>query len=164
MEKSRTLGILAAIVLTLASIEASAFDLKKRSAQPIDFQSLVGDGRWTLVMLWAIDCIPCEAQKPMIDDFHVSHVDADARVVGVALDGISEISGINEVIARTPTRFPHFVADARGFYSEFKARTGTDFRATPTYLLYDRDGNFAGAHVGPIQRHALEQVISGNKT
>lgn len=157
--KAIVVSLFVSLGLTLSTAGASGFTLHKRSAQPVDFQSLVGDGRWTLVMLWAIDCVPCEAQKPMIDSFHASHVDSDARVVGIALDGLENIDGIEKVIRKTPTRFPHYVADAQTFHNEFQVRTGQGFRATPTYLLFDPDGRYAATHVGVIDRAGLEAAV-----
>lgn len=154
-------GLAVLAVFAVLSTQAHAFSLQKRTAEAVSFDALVGDGRWTLVMLWTTDCVPCEEQKPMIDAFHVSHVDADARVVGVALDGIQHIGDINKVMRRTPTRFPNYVASSRRFYEEYEARTGKAFTATPTYLLYNPAGKYMGAHTGKISRAALEDAISG---
>lgn len=161
MRGSVCIKVILAVALSVSAFNVSAFNLQKRSAETINFDQLVGDGRWTLVMLWAIDCVPCEQQKPMIDAFHTRHVDTKARVIGVALDGIDMIDGINKVIRRTPTRFPTYIANPADFYDAYRIRTNEAFRATPTYLLFDPTGTYAGTHVGSITRDALERVIGG---
>ena len=151
----------ALVVATLACVgPASAFELQTLDGTRTRIDDHTGDGRWTLVMLWTTDCIPCEAQKPMIEAFHRDHRDVDARVVGVALDGMGMIDEIRAINARHESSYPVLVAFDDVFAEQFEALTGKPFRATPTYLLYDRRGGFAGANVGPVAREALDRAVA----
>ena len=139
-----------------------AFQLQSMDASRVDLNDYVGGGRWTLVMFWSTDCIPCEQQKPMIEAFHHDHEAVDARVVGIALDGMEAREEIEKLVERHNPSYPNLVVFTDVFHRQFKELTGKDFRATPTYLLFDPSGNLAGTRTGMIERAALEAVVAGN--
>ncbi|ASJ74395.1 Thiol-disulfide oxidoreductase ResA [Granulosicoccus antarcticus IMCC3135] len=140
---------------------AQSFQLQDMESSRVNLNDYVGDGRWTLVMFWSTDCIPCEQQKPMIEAFHHDHQASDARVVGIALDGMEAEAEIQKLIDRHNPSYPNLVVFTDVFHRQYKELTGKDFRATPTYLLYDPSGNLAGARTGMIERAALEAVVAG---
>ena len=152
-------------VLLLAGLAppVMAFELQNLDAERTRIEDHVGGGQWSLVMLWTTDCIPCEAQKPMIGAFHAEHVGRDARVLSVALDGPAAIDEIERVVARHPASYTTLVAFDDVFAQQFEELTGKPFRATPTYLLYAPDGAYAGAHTGPIERDRLEAIVAGTR-
>lgn len=120
----------------------------------------MGGGRWSLVQLWTTDCVPCERQKPMLKEFDAEHAGRDARVIGVALDGIRATDEIKAIDARHGSPYTTLVAFDDVFAAQFEDLVGRPFRATPTYLLYAPDGTFAGAHIGPVSREALESIVA----
>ena len=151
----------APFVLALVAVApAGAFELQRLDAVRANLEDFVGEGRWTLVQLWTTDCVPCERQKPMLEAFHRDHHERDARVVGIALDGPKAIEEIERVVERTAPSYVTLVAFDDVFAEQFAALTGRAFRATPTYLLYDPSGAFAGVHTGPIARERVEAVIA----
>ncbi len=152
----------AVLALLFLAGPASAFQLQELNADRVNLNDYVGDGQWTLVMFWSTDCIPCEAQKPMIEAFHRDHSGKDAQVVGIALDGIKYIDGIKQVMSRHDPSYPNLVVFTDVFHRQFKELTGTDFRVTPTYLLYAPDGSLAGTRAGSIERELLESVVAGS--
>ena len=157
---------LAVATLALAAAVAPAahgFELQTLDADRTRVADHTGGGRWSLVQLWTTDCVPCEAQKPMLKAFHAAHADVDARVIGIALDGPKAIDEIRAVDARHGGAYPTLVAFDDVFAEQFEALAGRPFRATPTYLLYAPDGAFAGAHVGPISAEALEGIVAGGR-
>ena len=159
---SRTaLRLTLAAALSLAATAAQAFELQTLDAARTRVADHVGGGLWSVVQLWTTDCVPCEAQKPMLGDFHAAHGASDARVLGIALDGPKAIDEIRAIVARHGAPYTTLVAFDDVFVEQFEALVGRPFRATPTYLLYAPDGAFAGAHVGPVSREALEGVVAG---
>jgi len=154
------LSMIIALGLALAANPVAAFQLQSLQAERVNLNDYVGDGRWTLVMFWSTDCIPCEEQKPMIEAFHRDHVNKDASVVGIALDGIDQIDAIEVLIDRHDPSYPNLVVFTDVFHRQFKELTGKDFRATPTYLLYAPDGTLAGARAGPIERKTIEDIVA----
>ena len=162
MAGRRLMVFLTLVSMLLGTGLVQAFQLQSMDASRVDLNDYVGGGRWTLVMFWSTDCIPCEQQKPMIEAFHHDHEAVDARVVGVALDGMEARAEIQKLVERHNPSYPNLVVFTDVFHRQFKELTGKDFRATPTYLLFDPSGKLAGARTGMIERAALEAVVAGN--
>ena len=155
----RLAAVALALAATLGAGATHAFELQTLDATRTRMADHVGGGQWSLVQLWTTDCVPCEAQKPMLEAFDAET--PNARVIGVALDGPKAIDEILEIDARHGAPYETLVAFDDVFAEQFEGLTGRPFRATPTYLLYGPDGAFAGAHIGPISREALEGVVAG---
>lgn len=156
------LGVRQALMLVLcASLTAPAlaFQMQGFDGSVQFLHDRTGEGRWTLVMIWSLDCIPCEQQKPMIADFHRAHASRAARVVGVATDGPVQRLALQAKLDHQALPYENLLAHPDVFARQYQEETGEAFRVTPTYLLYRPDGQLAGVHAGPIERDALEAVI-----
>ena len=149
----------AAVCLLLVASPVHAFQLESLKSERVNLNDYVGDGRWTLVMFWSTDCIPCEEQKPMIEAFHQDHHKIDARVVGIALDGMENYAGIKKLVDHHSPSYPNLVVFTDVFHRQYKELTGKGFRATPSYLLFSPDGQLAGSRAGKIDRAMLESVV-----
>lgn len=148
------------ITLGASSVMAAAsFLMQDLAAERVDLLDYVGNGKWTLVMFWSTDCVPCEQQKPMIEAFHRDQRDTRARVVGVALDGYAHIEAIEALVQRHQPSYPNLVAFTDVFNRQYTEHVGSPLRATPTYLLYAPDGSLGGSHTGPISRAALDAAV-----
>ena len=149
-----------AVCLLLLSSLANAFQLQSLTSDRVNLNDYIGDGQWTLVMFWSTDCIPCEEQKPMIESFHREHHQTDARVVGIALDGMENYPGIMKLVDHHQPTYPNLVVFSDVFHRQYKELTGKSFRATPTYLLFAPDGSLSGTRAGKIERALLESVVA----
>jgi thiol-disulfide isomerase/thioredoxin len=148
------------IVGLTTSLSAAGFNVQNFKYQTVNINDVVGDGRWTLVMIWTTDCVPCEEQKPMIQEFHDAHFESNARVIGIAADGMGKIDEISGIIERHKTTYPNYIADAKTFKDDYAGLTKKKYRATPTYILFDPDGAMKGVAVGPISRDKLEAAVN----
>ena len=119
-------------------------------------------GKWTLVMLWKSDCSICIREYPAISDFHTRHSDTDAKVLGISLDGYSQLEKIKQHIEEMPMTFDSLVGESIVVAFQYSIATSKSLRGTPTYLIFDPKGRLAAHHVGPLDTQALEQVISRN--
>ena len=119
-------------------------------------------GKWNLVAVWALDCIACEAQKPKLSSFHrrFDHL----NVLGVSIDGKSQIKGVIDRLESKPVSFDNLVVEYDQFASAFSLEFGTSFLATPTYLLYSPVGDLEGVHIGPISFSELKKIIEPRKS
>lgn len=151
-----------ALVTSLATAYASTNDiqLKSLSKKNTSLNKLVNDGKYTLVMVWSTDCVACEEQKPMIQAFHKDYSETKANVIGIANDGMSLIRDIKKLVNKNKPSYPNFVASPKSFFSEFEIATGKKFRATPTYVMFNPDGEIMGVAVGQITREQLDQIVS----
>ena len=148
------------LCLLLIAAPATAFQLQSLTSERVNLNDYVGDGRWTLVMFWSTDCIPCEEQKPMIEAFHQEHHKIDARVVGIALDGMENYAGIKKLVDHHNPSYPNLVVFTDVFHRQYQELTGKGFRATPTYLLFGPDGKLTGSRAGKIERAMLESIVT----
>lgn len=153
-------GLSLVLFLLVAASPAHAFQLQSLNAERVHLADYLVDGRWNLVMFWSTDCIPCEQQKPMIEDFYQTHKQSNAVVLGIALDGIENIDEIDVLMKKNDPSYPNLVVFTDVFHRQFKEMTGKDFRATPTYLLFTPDGELAGVRAGPIEREFIDNIVS----
>ncbi len=106
----------------------------------VDVKDYVGDGRWTVVMLWQLDCIPCEEQKPAVEAFHKKYKSSSAHVVGLVIDGHDYMPEIKAFVDKKPTAFPSYVVLGDVFNEQIEKETGKLFPAAPGYLIYTPSG------------------------
>jgi thiol-disulfide isomerase/thioredoxin len=155
----RTLTSFTAGFLLFVSAQAAAFDLQDLSGKPTSIEALLPINQWTLVMLWSIDCVACEEQKPMIDAFHQDHHLSNAKVIGISTDGNQQLPSVQKHVKKRPVSFDNYVTLSDNFKENFEAATGKRFLGTPTYLLYDKTGTLTGAHPGLVDRGMLERIV-----
>ncbi len=147
------------VLLACGSVHAG-MELHELDGNVVDLDDYKGDGKWLLVMLWSTTCHICEAQKPSISRFHTEHKDIDAHVLGIALDGMDSIDAIKQNIATHETSFPSLVGDIVIVASHYQGMTQESLRGTPTYLLFDPEGELVGNNPGPLRIEALEQFMA----
>jgi len=132
--------LLKVILLLSVTSHANAFLVSDFSSNKIELNDHMGNGRWTLVMLWQLNCVPCEKQKPAVEAFHNKYQSSKAHVIGLAMDGHQYMSEIEAFYKEKPTSFPSLVVFGDVFHDQIVAETGKIFPASPGYLLYDPDG------------------------
>jgi len=157
--QSLKLGWLLLSIIICAPVHS--FQLETLDGERDNLMRYIGDDHWTLVFLWATDCVPCEAEKPMIESFHNKFKDHGAVVVGLVLDGREKLSDIEALIERHKPSYPNLVVYTDVFPKQYKELTGSNVRVTPTYLLFKPDSTLAGVHIGPIDEQALIATITG---
>jgi len=151
--------IAALLFMFMASSHVQAIDLVTLDGQNESVDSVKRNSMWTLVMLWSLDCVACEQQKPMIDSFHKNHRKSNAQVVVVATDGDNYKDQVIDFLSDSNYSFDNYLAKTDIFTTQFEQETNAAFLGTPTYLLYAPDGKLAGVHAGLLQRDQLEQIV-----
>jgi len=164
-------GILAAFVLLLGGLSAGLSpahaagpfnDLVSMSGEEMDGLPQADDGKWTLVMFWAKDCHACEAQKPDISAFNEKHKDGKISVVGIALDGRSNLVELREMDEASNASFDSYVGELVLIASNIKLLTSEDFRGTPTYMLLDPENNVIAYNPGMLVMRDLDSFVARN--
>ncbi len=150
-----------AVVAVIAVNPAHAgMELQQIDGTVVDLDEYRGDGKWLLVMLWATDCPICEAQKPEISAFHEKHKDGDAQVLGIALDGMENVDLVKANMEQHQTSFPSLIGNIAIVASHYQSMTEENLRGTPTYLLFNPEGELVGNNPGLLRTEALEQFIA----
>jgi len=159
MKKPMQLLLILCVVL-LSSHAHAAFLMQNLAGERVDLSRYIGQGQWTLLMLWTTDCVPCEEQKPMIEEFHNAHHEANAQVIGLALDGPAKQADIEALISKHDPSYMNLIAFDDVFAQQFSEQTGKSFSVTPTYVFYRPNGELMGVHTGKVSREALESVVA----
>lgn len=117
-------------------------------------------GKWTLVMLWTSDCGVCQSEYPVMSEFHDKHKDKDAKVIGVSLDGYSQLDSITQHINEMPMSFENLIGEISVVAFNYEASTEEPLRGTPTYMMFNPQGQLVGHNPGPVKIEVLEKFIS----
>jgi len=116
--------------------------------------------KWTLVMLWTTDCGICQREYPVMSEFHDKHKDVDAKVIGVSLDGYSKLDTITEHIDEMSMTFDNLIGEITVVAFNYESATEEALRGTPTFLMFNPEGQLVGHNPGPVKPEALEKFIS----
>jgi thiol-disulfide isomerase/thioredoxin len=121
----------------------------------------IGQGKWTLVMLWAHNCPVCNQEAQNISFFHEEHKRlGNAAVLGVSVDGRDGVAKARRFVDNHLLDFPNLIADLRD--DNLHRFGGGPFIGTPTFFVYSPVGELVGKSVGPISIAALEKLISSH--
>ncbi len=115
-------------------------------------------GKWTVVMIWANDCHVCNQEAGKYSAFHTAHAKKDAKIIGISLDGSEEIA--KSFVDRHNLNYPNLVGDVEQVASLYQSETGEAFRATPTFMLYDPNGELKAAQPGGVPPEVIEKFIN----
>ncbi len=118
--------------------------------------------KWTLVVFWTTYCKVCARQFPIIESLHQKYYPDRLKVVGIALDGREARATVAAEIARRGVSFDSLVGDSAELANSFERATGEPFSGTPTYLLFDPQGEPAARISGPLQPEAIEHYLQDN--
>jgi len=135
-------------------------DLVDLNGKYANAETSVGNGKWTLVMIWATDCVPCKIQKPKVSAFYKEYKDTLADVFGIALDGPSQLKIVNDYITEHQPAFPNFVGDRLMMETNYTNLTGNNLLVTPTYLLFNPSGELKGNSSGEISAAGILNFIN----
>jgi len=121
----------------------------------------IGQGKWTLVMLWATTCHICEIDKPKFSKFYDKHKDGDLiDVFGIAIDGHNQLPEVQRYLASRDVSFPNSVGEFLTVGSSMVEIAEEPLRGTPTYLLFDPEGEIKGVHAGHLAPDKVELFIA----
>ncbi len=138
---------------------APDFNLHTVEGKPHSLDKAIGDGKWTLIMFWATDCVICKQQEPLISAFHDKRKNDNAKVIGVSIEGMEKQALVKQHLASYPTSFPNYIGSLPMIGFNYLALTEESFKGTPTYLLFSPKGELLGSNPGPMGIDALEAFI-----
>lgn len=155
----RTIAFYFLIALIPSSGYGSAPDLtlSDLSGNQIPLGQYVGQGQWTVIVIWAEDCEICNAEIETLDFFHEEHNKKDARVLGVSIDGKDKIALARDFVKRHDLSFPNLIIEPE--MSEILKFGGGNFIGTPTFYIYTPDGEIVASQAGAVPLHIIEDFI-----
>lgn len=151
------------ISLLLLPFAANAQYFKDFSEKIRSVDEFTGNGKWTVVMLWASDCHVCNHEAHEYVDFHQRHKDNDAQVLGISLDGKASRADAEKFISRHKLNFPNLIGEPEAVASFFQNLTGSRWIGTPTFLFFSPQGELMAQQVGAVPPKMIESFIDQNK-
>lgn len=110
------------------------------------------EGRWIFINYWAEWCPPCREEVPDLNRFHALHKDTDAVVLGVNFD-LPPPEKLRRDVATVGIEFPVLTADPKQLLGERIPEI------IPTTYVFQPDGAYAGALVGPHTLETFESIL-----
>lgn len=123
-----------------------------------------GRGEWTVAMIWASYCGICRHEAPGIEAFRQKYKHRPVRVVGVSVDGVSGLEDARGFVADYGLSFPNLVGQADDVALMYYDLTGTHMIGTPSFLVFDPQGELRTFQAGAIELGTLEQLVSEQAT
>lgn len=157
------LGVIVILVFGVLSLTAKADDaLRDFKGNITTLEAQQEPDKWTVVMIWASDCHVCNQEANSYSSFHTAHADKDAKIIGISIDGQQGQDDAEAFISRNEVIFPNLIGDVGAVADWYQSITGEPFRATPTFVVLDSDGNIKAAQPGAVPPELIEKFIAAN--
>jgi peroxiredoxin len=145
--------------LIAASAAWAATQLKDFNGKPSSIADYAGKGKWLVVMLWASDCIVCNEEIGNYTAFQTKHGGKDATMLGVSIDGAEKKNDAKAFLSRHKVNFPSLIGEPEQVASLYQELTGSDWRGTPTFMVYNPKGELIGAQTGAVPTDVIESFM-----
>lgn len=154
----RSLAILLLAMFSIQPVAARA-PLQDFEGNPSSIDQFAGDGKWTVVMIWASDCEICNREAHQYERFHTEHSDHDSRILGVSADGWDGRADARAFIERHQVTFPNLIGNPHEIAAWFTELTGAGWIGTPTFMIYDPQGELKAQQIGAVPVPLIEDYI-----
>ncbi len=152
------------MLLALFSLAVGASPLFKnlQTGSHATLDDYRGQGRWLVVMIWASDCEVCKQEAPLYQQFHQSHANSDATVLGITLDGADRENQAKGFIAGYGLAFDNLLGEPETVSAYYQIITGSRWIGTPSFLIFDPQGELRAKQAGAVEVEIVEQFIASN--
>lgn len=157
--KHALFGLLLAVTLPAFSDDTILQDFAGNDAMLEDY---TGKGKWLAVMYWASDCHVCNVEAHNYADFHNRHHEKDVEVLGISLDGAAGKKNAEQFIKRHKLTFPNLIGESDLVTLQYTFTTGDNRFGTPSFLLYNPEGELVAAQLGAVPVNTIESFIEKN--
>lgn len=146
----------------LAEAEAPDVSLKDMQGKPQALSRYIGQGKWTVVVLWAHNCSICNREIAEMNFFHDAHAAKNATVLGISIDGWAQRSKARGFVDTHALDFPNLIIEPE--QASIMRLGGGRFVGTPTYYIYAPNGELVGKRIGPMSQTEVEAFIGRQKS
>jgi peroxiredoxin len=145
------------VLLLVPGVVLAAPDvrLKDMDGKDHDVNEFIGQGKWTIVVVWSADCPICRRDIYHMTFFHEEHRKTDATVLGLSVDGQSGRDKARAFVNDQSLNFPNLLGEAE----DPSRLSGATFIGTPTYYFFSPEGKFMTQRIGPVTQAQAEDVI-----
>ena len=127
--------------------------------QSESLENYTNDGKWLIVMIWASDCIACNNDAGSYSDLHTRHKNGNASVLGLSIDGDVKRDEAIAFTKRHEISFPNLIANPDAVANYYAQITHTTWVGTPSFLIFNPQGNLEAKQAGAVPAEMLEQFL-----
>jgi peroxiredoxin len=154
----RSFPVLTLILILLSA--PAAYALQDFDGRPAELADHIGQGEhWLVVMIWESNCPACNRIAHQYVDFHEFNAESRARVLGISIDGPAAVVDAKAFVERHQVRFPNLIGDPAEVAMRYRQLTGNAFIGTPSFLLFDPQGQLRGYQAGMMPAEVVERFI-----
>ena len=158
--KSASMALLLTLSASVAAQSDSLSVFSDMDGKPRQLEDYTDDGKWLVVMIWASDCHICNLEAATYDTFHQAQRDKGTAVLGISMDGEENRAAAKKFIERHDLSFPNLIGEPGMVSLYYASMTQENLRGTPTFLVYDPDGEIVAAQAGAVSVEAIESFIA----
>jgi peroxiredoxin len=144
------------LYLVFASAQGSLSDFDGRTFKLSEY---IGNGNWTLVIIWSSTCGTCRREAPRIEAFHQRHDNAGVQVLGISVDSLEGVVNARRFVRQHHLTFPNLLGSPEDVALLYLDTTGTHLLGTPGFLLFNPQGRLRTFGVGPIDVDRLDRTV-----
>jgi thiol-disulfide isomerase/thioredoxin len=153
--KTLFLSIITAAALTTAANAFTDLDSKQTT-----IEDEVGNGKWTIVEIWASDCHACRMHMPDMVEFD-GKLD-NVRVLGVALDGQAGKDDAKDMIDEYKMPFKNILSNPIEMNAWMELNAEEGLIGTPTFMIFNPEGVLTALQPGILPTKSLTSYIEAN--
>lgn len=153
-------ALLTSLFLQLPAVQAGGLTDFKNT--PKSIKDYTGKGKWLLVMFWASDCHICNKEAHQYVDFHFTHSDKDATVLGISTDGKARFKAAQNFIKKHSIDFPNLIGEFEDVAHVYQSYANSPLSGTPGFLLFNPKGKLLAASLGAVPPETIEDFMAKN--
>lgn len=146
----------------IAMLSTSAFAFTEFDGTKTTIEDQLGDGKWTVLEVWASDCHACRMHMPEMVEFN-GKMD-NVRLVGVALDGQPGKAAAQDMIDEYKIPFKTFLSNPIELNAWMETNARESLIGTPTFMIFDPEGQLVALQPGIITTAKIENFINSKTT
>lgn len=147
------------MLMLSVTAQAAAPDIpvKGMQGQQQNVNQFIGKGDWTVVMIWAHDCHICNQEVQGLNFFHDEHKNKGIKVLGVSVDGWANHKKAQGFVNNHELDFANVIIEPK--QSLMIKFGGGKFVGTPTFYIFNRQGELLARNIGPISGEEIYKFI-----
>jgi len=149
------IALVAGTLALLATAVQAEVKLPDPAGKMHAVSDFLGKGKWTVVVIWSVDCPICKREIFHMAFFHDEHKGRDATVLGISIDGVKDRQRVIKFVNDQALGFPNLI----GTVDTPELLSKRSFVGTPTYFVFNPKGKFMTQLVGPVTQEQMERYI-----
>lgn len=148
------------VALSFFMLSSAALAFTDLEGKKDTIQNHIGKGKWTIVEIWKSDCHSCRTHMPDMVEFDGKL--KNARILGISLDGPEGVADAKDFLSSFDVKFPTLLGSFSEVNSWMEEAVGESLRGTPTFVLFNAEGELIAAQAGIVPITSLEKFIVEN--